>query len=664
MDAKLLEFLSSKDLTFFIPPYQRNYEWSTADCDAFFDDIVKTMESNQKGEYTEHFFGSIVYQVSEAGVPMQPDRYVLTDGQQRITTTMLFLLALRDSLVNNESKEYIQTTYVQNERSKDETDFKIKLKQVEADWGAYRRLALGQDLTPEQHNAIVYQNYVHFLKRLSSFDDAALMGLIQHGLSKFSVVAIQLEPLKNKWENPQDIFESMNSLGKPLSLADLVRNYLLMGKSPDEQENLYHSNWMALEELLPGRISGLIRDWMQADQHRSYLVAKDSNYKRLYADFKELVRNRSPEQVLASLTRFAKPYSEVVGNRDNPNPRIHALLADIVDIIGASSVYSFLTELLLADNSPNQFLAEEFLTALRTYLMRRRIMGISSGENQWFPTLGKQLDWYVHSPNPSEDAFKILSSGEYANRLPNDQDVMTQLHSMNFYNWGKNRNYPRLILSLIEEFITKSRPNLDDPNLQLEHIMPQTLNHDWELELGEGYSEVHQELVNNIGNLTFLRHNQELGNSSFTIKKEVYSSSSGLQVTQNEIVNRSTWDENAIHLRAEYLTGLIVHDIFDIPLSMQTTSNWRSAKGDNSSQFDSHIVMHSLIGSTIYFWSDPNITAEVISDSKVEFEGSNWTLSSLTREIRKRKGTDTPSSAYQGASYWGFDGKRLSDIDD
>jgi len=137
-EMKLLNMLSNNDVTFFIPPYQRNYEWTDEQCEVFFDDIVKTHDRNVQGHASEHFFGSITFFQTETAFG-QPDQLVLIDGQQRITTTMLFLVALRDILQDVKLKNYIDAKYLRNNNvSSDNDEYKIKLKQVETDWAVYK----------------------------------------------------------------------------------------------------------------------------------------------------------------------------------------------------------------------------------------------------------------------------------------------------------------------------------------------------------------------------------------------------------------------------------------------------------------------------------------------------------------------------------------------
>lgn len=658
----LLTSLSSNDLTFFIPPYQRNYEWSTDHCKVLFADVKNVADVNASGEKKEHFFGSIVYVVENVGFGI-PAKYVLTDGQQRITTTMILLMALRDSIEDESYKRTIQSQYLENGRADDSVEYKIKLKQVETDWEAYKLLVLGKELPADMRNSAVSQNYQYFLKALEPLSSDARKNLLENGLAKLSVISIQLEPDRNPWENPQEIFESMNSLGKPLSFADLVRNYLLMGKSTKQQEVLYNDYWLTLEKRLPGKLSEFIRDWMQADHHKSYKVARESNYKELYGAFKDVVSTRSTEDVFQSFVRFSHPYAIVCGLEETSLDRLNQVIADL-NIIGVAPAYSYLTEALVAweERRLSDDGIVDVLTGIRTYLLRRRLLGITQAENKFYPVLGRRLGALDESSDILEDIFGQLSSQEYALRLPNDDEMAARLRQLNFYNLGRSNNYPRLLLSMAEEHLTKARPDWGDSRLQLEHIMPQKLNADWHRMLGDDYEAIHQEYVNNIGNITLIRHNQELGNKSFVEKKATYAGLSGLQVAQNRVVDRDVWDGASIRRRRDFLIDLIVQKLLNVPRRFKRASNWNQ-EDRGSSSFDSREILNQLIGTTIEFVSNPTITAQVISDSKVLFEGKEWSLGPLTGRLKQQSGKVSKTSNFHGASNWSWDGTKLTELD-
>ena len=617
----------------------------------------------------EHFFGSIVYVVEDSGFGV-PSRYVLTDGQQRITTTMLFLMALRDTITDDSYKQTIQKKYIENDSAMGELEFKIKLKQVETDWEAYRCLAMREVIADELKCSAVFQNYEYFRTQLEGADDPELTSLLESGLMKFEIITIQLEPAANPWENPQEIFESMNSLGQPLSLADLVRNFLLMGKSSEDQIYLYNKYWLRLEKELPGRLSEFIRNWMQADQHKSFKAATEGNIKELYGSFKELVRDRKTIEIFENFTLFAKPYAQAIGLASTGDEFLDTAISDL-SIIGTSTVHSLVAEILLehAKNSTRLNRVQDLLKALRTYIMRRRILQLNKPENKFFPTVGAHIGRLLASQESGSELLSHFSSFEYALRLPNDAELKSKLGSINFYNFGVAKSTPKLLLAMVEEVLTKARPRLDDDVLQLEHIMPQTLNTAWKGSLGQDFEAIHTQFVNSIGNITLIRHNQELGNKPFIEKREVYLSKSGLQVTQNLICRDSSekkditvWGSDQIQERANYIIGLILNDVLGLPRHLRQSSNWKQEES-RTSNFDSKRVLAELMGETIFYVRDPQITATVLPSAKVLFEQKEWTLSGLTRELRERSGDANPSSNYQGAYYWTWDDVKLIDLD-
>ena len=653
-ETKLLDILSNNDVTFFIPPYQRNYEWTDDQCKVFYEDILKTAGRNKSGTYSEHFFGSVTYFQTEA-VFGQPSKLVLIDGQQRITTTMLFLVALRD-ILGDELGDFIDSKYLKNNRVSGDNEYKIKLKQVETDWVAYKNIILSDPLTDKEKESAVYRNYKYFFNKLTSYQEEGgdLGVLVDKGLSKFSVITIELDPEKNAWENPQEIFESMNSLGKPLSLADLVRNYLLLGLNANKQDFLYNQYWLHIEKSVPGQVSDFIRDYMQAKEHRSFLKAKESNYKELYSLFKKMFEKSDAQNLLKDLSESATLYAMILPGGASGNSDIDRLLQDL-NRLNVTTAYSFLLELLkewhherLSDHD-----LCDILDVFRIYNLRRRIIALSAAENKNYPLLANWIPELESANDKRDKMFEILSRQESNLRLPNDIELSRHMQTMNFYNF----KYCKFVLSLVEERITRSMPDLTDPHLQTEHIMPQNLNDAWKLELGPDFETIHQEFVNTIGNLTLIRHNQELGQKKFSEKKDTYENLAGLQIAKTKIIDQDKWDENAIRQRAEWIISYLLTNVLPIPERMRKVNNFIAKEGRRMSFQDLQ-----LIGLNISFIGDPSITARVVSDKEVEFEGKKWRLSPLTREIQTRKGKVSPSGAYQGAQFWEYDSIKLADI--
>lgn len=656
-ENKLLDLLSNNDVTFFIPPYQRNYEWTDEQCKVFLEDVIKTCEKNtdNSGKPEEHFFGSITYFQDETPFG-QPNKLVLIDGQQRITTTMLFLVAIRDLIADEGLKSFIDSKYLKNNNVTGDSEYKVKLKQVETDWAAYRDIILSESLTAKEKDSAVYRNYKYFTNRLTDYaEDNDIGQLIEKGLNKFSVITIELQPNKNEWENPQEIFESMNSLGKPLSLADLVRNYLLLGLKAEKQTELYNKYWLKIENTLPHMVSDFIRDFMQGVAKAPFPKATDANHKTLYSTFKKVFEGDDSASLLKDLSEYSTTYSYISSDTNSSgNEEVDSLLADLRKI-NVTTAYSFLLMLLHAweQGDFNNVEIAEILDVFRIYCYRRRLLTITQAENKVFPTLPKIIPNLIKAKDKRQAMFEILSNQENRLRLPNDIEVARFLETMNFYNFG----YCKLFLSLVEEKITKSRPDLTDKKLQIEHIMPQTLNKEWAELLGDDAEAIHQEWVHNIGNLTLIRHNQELGQKKFSDKKVVYENNAGLQIARTQITNNSEWNQKTISDRAQWIIDFILKEVLPIPEKMRKTNNFKPKEGK-------HLSFNELqlIGQNIDFIADPSFVAHVVSDKEVEFEGKRWKLSPLTREIQSRRGQLNDSGAYSGTQYWEYDGIRLADI--
>ena len=657
LEQKLLNLLSNQDVTFFIPPYQRNYEWTNAQCKVFLEDVKKTCNNNMNEIEDEHFFGSITFFQDETNFG-EPNKLVLIDGQQRITTTMLFLVAIRDTLSDDENVcKFINSRYLKNDNATgNDDDYKVKLKQVETDWQSFKDLVLGDPLSEKEKTSAVYQNYKYFCNELKTYKEQGndIKALISYGIDKFSVVTIELKPKINKWENPQEIFESMNSLGKPLSLADLVRNYLLLGLSAKEQTELYNQYWLHIENTVPGNISDFIRDYMQCSQRSPYAKATEANYKVLYSEFKTIFKETEAKSMLRDLSEYSDLYAYIILGTTTGNKVIDSLLADFrsIRVTTANSLIMALLREWKCNRLSDNDLAEIF-DVFRIYCFRRRLCSITQAENKVFPTLIKKIPELKLAGDKKQKMFEILSKQETYLRFPNDVEVTHELHTMNFYSF----QYKKLYLSLIEEKLTKNRPDLNDTVLQVEHIMPHTLNDEWRKALGPDAETIHQTYADNIGNLTLIRQSQELGQKSFKEKKEVYAENEGLQIAKTGITNQDKWDEETIKDRMNWIADYFVTTVLPIPDSMRKTNNF-SVDGRRGLSF----IELQLIGEYINFRGDKSIRAKVVNDHEVEYEGEIIRLSPLTKKIKRLKGTATPSEAYQGAQYWEYDGVLLADI--
>ena len=434
--------------------------------------------------------------------------------------------------------------------------------------------------------------------------------LIGSGLPMSNVITVEPRPDAFPWVNPRKILEPMNPPGRPLPPAAPARRHGLLpaGHGHEPQEAL------------------------------------------LQGDVRRAGRGRAPEKPCRLLGGI-----HVDRLRDGAaGGKIKTYLSDIREI-GATTANSFLLAILrewqtgrLSDTD-----TEKLLRVLRTYLLRRRLIGETGQENKMFPALTSEIPAIVGSADRERRRFSFLAAREHSGRLPNDTEIEWHFETMNFNSFRLNK----FVLRLIEEDITKSRPK-DDKKLQLEHIMPQKLSDGWREEIGQDYERVHQELLHNIGNITLIRFNQELSNRSFGEKKGVYDGREGLQVSRKWITDREHWDEAAIRRRQKEIVRYLLENVLPVPDRMRTAGNYAAARRTSGAPFSFRAV--GLIGKSVVFIKNPEYTAKVVGDREVEFEGRRTKLSPLTRELFERMGRANSSGAYQGAQYWSYGGVKLA----
>jgi len=576
-EANLLEFLQSPQ-QFVIPIYQRTYSWTLAQCQQLWNDI-RNAATNPA--ITAHFVGSIVYikrshyQVSEK-IPQQ----LVIDGQQRLTTITLLLTALRahlekqsgDGLEMPVSTEEINDYYLFNKHGKDERRYKLLLTQ--SDRETLIHLVEGHDRR-EPFSRRMIENYDFFRAQLSK-SNVDLARLYQ-GISKLLIVDISLN---RDHDNPQLIFESLNSTGLDLSQADLVRNYVLMGLEPQEQDALYNNYWYPMEQSFGhGEYSSYFDRFM-----RDYLTVRTGRIPNLgdvYAEFKSYVRgtsDRTMQQVVADVYSYSQRYVRIAFAKAE-DKEINTILRDI-NILKVDVAYPFLLE-LYDDYDQGRLTREEFIEALKlveSYVFRRAICGIPTNSlNKTFATLGRELDKsrYLESVKA---AFLLKDSYR---RFPNDEEFSQQLLIKDVYNF-RNRNY---LLRKLENYNRKE--SVDVESYTIEHIMPQNeeLSHEWQQELGDNWRETHAKYLHTIGNLTLTGYNSELSDRPFQVKRDMEGGFRDSPIRLNRrLANLEHWNEEEIKNRAEDLAGIAIKVWSHADLPPQTLAEFRKASEPGEKQ--------------------------------------------------------------------------------
>lgn len=572
--SNLRDLVAQNVTSFFIPPYQRAYAWRSAEIARFFGDLCRIIESELDEECRdklEHFFGTLVIKNEPVGIA--GTRTIIIDGQQRVTTALVLLMAVRDLLSDQTSREQITGTYLVSPSSTFED--KIKLKQVTRDWDAYRALVLGHPMIP----GAVTEAYKTFRRLLTDYcagDERVTPKHFVMALGRVNVAVIILDERPHKGEDPQIIFETLNSLGRPLTFSDLIRNFILLNMDSHRQTEAYEKIWYPrIEEPLGVRTSAFLRDYLQLKLATSLKSISDSNTKELYQQFKDYVAESesSRDELIADLVDYIDCYRFIIDpdftRSVSTDPRVKELTRNIFQDIGTEAFKPFVLGLLYhhchAGHNEAQLIS--LLTTIRTYLIRRRVFKLTQGENKAFPRFCDRIE-EVYSGKIS--LIDLLSSQMYRLRMPNDVETRSMLEGLNFYK--ELASYAKLILGKIEEHRAKVAVDFRDPKITIEHIMPQTITTAWRGELGEDADEIHARYLHNIGNLILTEFNVEMSNTSFENKKKRLVSSS--LAYRLDIMDKERWTLESILSHQKVMIDAFI-DTFPLPEQYQKTENWK-----------------------------------------------------------------------------------------
>ena len=587
---KLLEFIGNGKKTFNIPVYQRNYDWKEEQCRKLFEDIQNIVKSDYE---IEHFLGTVVFVSSKS--EMNFNEYVLIDGQQRITSIMLLLKVLHEKVTDENDKEEIWEEYLINKRAPEE-NLRIRLKPVESDGMPYKKLIEENDISLTSN---VCKNYRLFEKLIQESNYSAEE--IYKALGKIELVYIQLEKGK-KSENPQMIFESLNSTGLSLTQGDLIRNYLLMNHEYEKQKMLYKNFWLEIEKRITNeKISDFVRD---------YLTMKNgsiSNKDKVYDDFKKYIKqnneNMDEEGILEELKTYSEYYSWFL-NGNSPNNKINEKLSEF-RYLRNTTVYPLILSVFedtYSYKNINENELFDILNLLISYIFRRSVCGYTTNSlNKVFASIVVLLK--------SKDIYKQIEKGLMSKSFPGDEEFRAEFIKCNFYK--KGTEFCKYTLKLLEIFENKEQTDME--NITIEHIMPQTLNSEWRIELGSKFEQIHSEYINTIGNLTLTGYNPELSNKNFELKKRYYEESN-IKMSR-EIVNYDKWKDTEIKDRAEQL--------FE-----KAKKIWKLPQGYDNKNIDNlEYGKNYLLGSNI------NITGK--KPSKLIISGKEYSIKSWKELIEK-----------------------------
>jgi len=540
-EAKLLSFLQ-KAPQFIIPIYQRTYSWTDKQCRQLWDDILR---AGSHDTISVHFIGSIVYVEQGLGQITHQAPLLVIDGQQRLTTLSLLLEALARALGDTEpvdgfSAAKLRHYYLSNPLETGDRYFKLLLSQTD---DASLKAVIKHSEQPHDPSLRVTQNFAMFTDLLSELNGD--LTSVCRGLAKLVVVDIALS---RDQDNPQLIFESMNSTGKELSQADLIRNFILMGLEPTLQTRLYKEYWRPMELDFGQEAYGTQFDSFM----RHYLTVRTGDIPRerdVYEAFKDysritVVREAGIEALVKEIRTFARYFCALaLGNE--PDPTLSLAFHDLREL-KVEVAYPFLLE-LYHDYANAALGAADFATAVRlveAYVFRRAICAIPTNSmNKTFATFGKALkkDRYLES---MQAHFLTLPSYR---RFPGDEEFRRDLQTRDLYHFPRRTFW----LRRLENHGRKERVPVDE--YTIEHILPQNpdLSAAWQQALGAEWQRVQEQWLHTLGNLTLTAYNAEYSDRPFAEKRDMTGGFKESPVKLNAGLGQlEAWNEAAIQERA------------------------------------------------------------------------------------------------------------------
>ncbi|MCM1160377.1 MAG: DUF262 domain-containing protein [Roseburia sp.] len=527
---------------FLIPVYQRYYSWDIEQCRRLWNDIVDMQKKNKPG----HFVGSIV-NIAEQAMPTGVQKYMIIDGQQRMTTLTLLLIALRDYAINHPEDTNINSRRIDNMLLKNECesgDERYKLLLTENDRNILISLVEQKPIADGTTSRLL-ANHHFFTEQIEKND--LMPAEVYESIGKLQIVNITLD---RAVDDAQAIFESLNSTGKELSESDLIRNYVLMGLENNEQCYVYENLWRPMELMFEYEKQDSVMDRFFRD-YLTMKLARIPKMDKVYEEFKSYHVNcefSSVRELCQDLLTYTKYYTDMVFIRSS-NSIIKALYLDVNDL-RMEVAFPFLLK-VHNDYTEGIITEDNFIEILKmciSYVFRRSICDIPANSlNKTFATLRNEikLDDYMNSIK----AFFILRD-DYK-QFPDDDKFETAFVSKDIYNM-RSRNY---ILSHLENYNNKAPIVIE--NYTIEHIMPQNANpnDEWKKELGPDWKEIQKTYLHTIGNLTLTAYNSEMSDKPFMVKMEMEGGFKESALRLNAyLVKLTEWNEKHIKERAKLLS--------------------------------------------------------------------------------------------------------------
>lgn len=545
-ECKFVKYMEGSDKRFVIPVYQRNYDWKTENCKQLYDDLIKIIMTGRKS----HFFGSLVSVYNPDG---HNEEFLVIDGQQRLTTVSLLFLAMYNLMdkgiltpETSNLKQRIYEEYLVDKWQPEET--RIKLKPVKNDQKAFGKLFSDETEYIRESNLTV--NYNYFYDRIQKQE--IVVDRLYDAICCLEIINIRLD----MEDNPQLIFESLNSTGLDLSEGDKIRNFILMGLPSKEQDVYYENYWNKIEVCTNYDVSAFIRDYLSVKQQ---VIPQQ---KKIYTIFKDYVdiAGIETEPLLNDMLKYARRYEVLLG-RKKKSAALDACILRLNRLETTVTRPFFLEVLRLCDENKLTVkqITEIFLIA-ENYLFRRTICDLPPNSlNKIFLMLHREIIRYDGTEANYVEKFKYaLLSKKEKSRFPEDSEFSVAFADRPIYLMNrKNKIY---IFERLENFGTAEDKEIyercDEGRYTIEHIMPQHLTPVWQKELGEDFEQIHEKWLHRIANLTLTAYNSKYSNSTFTEKKTMQNGFDDAGIRMNTwIAKKDKWTLAELEERNGYLMG-------------------------------------------------------------------------------------------------------------
>lgn len=531
--SKITEFFDGTK-QMMVPLFQRSYEWTDKDWETLWTDLLEQYERSAEDTVGTHFTGAIVTAPARS-VPVGVSKFLVIDGQQRLTTLAVLICAMR-TFLKPDSREYRLLTRLLINEDYDELDY-FKLLPTQPDRGAFRALVAAQPEPGTRFTAAL-----EFFKRKIAGTDSDgaeihLDRLTNAVQNRLTVVAIHLGDA----DDPYLIFESLNYKGVPLTQADLIRNYLLLRLPANAQQKSYDEAWLPMQGLLPGEhLTEFMRQCLMTSGDE---VGKSA----IYSVLKKRLLDVSDSAIAAELQRMQEVsllYAEIVGLKKSTDDAIANGLARLRrwEIATANP---FVLKLLEA-KSKGTVTSDDVVKCLATiesFAVRRAVCAVPTNQL-------KRIFLSVAKDMPSTDIpawlTTTLGAGSSGRRWPKDEEFKDSL--LRYRAYAQPIDRCKFLLETIEEHHGHREPATFE-SATIEHVMPQKLSAEWRAMLGDGASAIHEKWLDLLGNLTLTGYNSELSNDPFPKKKTLLSDS---HFEMNKwIAARERWTEVELRERTD-----------------------------------------------------------------------------------------------------------------